>query len=74
MTGFTFALDERDQTPQWTSDELLVQVASDGSIVAFTLPNEEYDDYDEIDIDLEDETLSAMVSAARQYIAEGGKY
>ncbi|KXO92919.1 Uncharacterised protein (plasmid) [Tsukamurella tyrosinosolvens] len=71
---FTFALDERDQTPQWMSDELLVQVTSDGTIVAFARPNEDFDDYAEIDTDLADPTLAAMVEAAAKYVGAGGQF
>ncbi|KMV15942.1 hypothetical protein ACT17_22885 [Mycolicibacterium conceptionense] len=75
MTGFTFALNERDQTPEWTSDLYLVQVVDDGGVAAFANPNEEFDDYEEIDLDtVTDPALLEMIAAARKYIAEGGKY
>lgn len=68
--GFTFALDENDQTPEWTSPEYLVQVIEDGEVVAFVRPNEEFDDYEEIDLEtVTDPALLAMIATAREYSA-----
>ena len=70
MITFTFALNDDDQTPEWTSDEYLVQVIDDGEVAAFARPNEEFDDYEEIDLEtVTDPTLLAMIATAREYSA-----